>query len=378
MKVRLGEKAKSIKRINSSEAPENNEGFRESFLFKYSSRKIKNIKAEIHKSEIFSEISGAFSEKSELKDANAPLSFNEKLNKKINNFLSYFKVHKSPSDERARIHINPKYLLWILCILCVGMIIASSVSETFRAPFKAIASVLVVPAQKGINSIGSWFSDNIKTHKTIEELEAECEALQQQIDNLTILNTALTQQNIQADRLIELLDIDNLYSSYEMTGANIIAKNSDRWFSTFTIDKGSKDGIKKDMNVMAQGGLVGIVTDVGYNFATVRAIVDDESSVSAKFISTSDLCIINGSLELMSENLLSFSNVSASVSIEDNTAVVTSQVSSKYLPGLLIGYVYSHQLDANDLTQSGFITPVVDFTNLEQVMVILDLKEDYE
>ena len=60
----------------------------------------------------------------------------------------------------------------------------------------------------------------------------------------------------------------------------MIGKDSGNWFSTFTIDKGSNDGIKVDQNVLAGSGLVGIVTQTGPTWATVRAIIDDSSNVS--------------------------------------------------------------------------------------------------
>lgn len=79
----------------------------------------------------------------------------------------------------------------------------------------------------------------------------------------------------------------------------MIGKGTSNWFNTFTIDKGSKDGIKVDMNVIAGSGLVGIVTDVGKNYAVVRAIIDDTSNVSGMILSNNDNCIVSGNLKSM-------------------------------------------------------------------------------
>ena len=78
------------------------------------------------------------------------------------------------------------------------------------------------------------------------------------------------------------------------------------WFSDFIIDKGSKDGIKKNCNVLAGSGLVGIVTEVGPHYARVRALIDDASNVSAMMLSTSDTCIVRGDLKLASDGRLRF------------------------------------------------------------------------
>ena len=157
----------------------------------------------------------------------------------------------------------------------------------------------------------------------------------------------------------------------------MIAKGTSNWFNTFTIDKGSKDGIKADMNVIAGSGLVGIVTDVGKNYAVVRSIIDDNSNVSGMMLSTNDNCIVSGNLKSMTEsNMILFSNLEdVDHKVSTGESVITSNISDKYLPGLLIGYVTEVTDDNNNLTKSGKITPVVDFKHLQDVLVITQLKE---
>ena len=102
-------------------------------------------------------------------------------------------------------------------------------------------------------------------------------------------------------------------------------EDSGNWFSTFTIDKGSKDGIAADMNVMAGSGLVGIVTEVGPTWAKVRSIIDDSSNVSAMVLSTSDRCIVSGDLSLMSDNQIRFGqmeNNDNTVSVGDRSSLL--------------------------------------------------------
>jgi len=160
-----------------------------------------------------------------------------------------------------------------------------------------------------------------------------------------------------------------------MVGARVIARDSDNWFNVFTIDKGSNDGIEVDHNVISNGGLVGIVTDVGPNYATVRSIIDDYSNVSAMITTTEDTCIIAGDLRLIDEgkiNLVKLTDARDKVSVGDK--VVTSDISSRFLPGILIGYISEIAMDSNNLTKSGYITPVVDFRHIREVMVIKELK----
>ena len=162
-------------------------------------------------------------------------------------------------------------------------------------------------------------------------------------------------------------------------GARVIGKDTGNWFSSFIIDKGSKDGIMTDMNVMAGSGLVGIVTNVGPNWAKVRSIIDDTSSLSGMVMSTSDTLIVSGDLELMDDGYIRFSQlIDEDDAVASGDQVVTSTISNKYLPGISIGYITEIEKDANNLTKSGFITPAVDFKRLTTVLVVMELKEESE
>ncbi len=276
--------------------------------------------------------------------------------------------------------IPSKYLLTAMTILCVMLLFISYSTGFSGGPLEVIANHIFIPMQKGIDYIGSTISISSADTKTKEELIAENESLQAEVDNLNAQINSMQLKLDELDELQELYEMDQTYFDYETTGARIIGKGTSNWFNTFTIDKGSNDGIEVNMNVIADGGLVGIVTSVGRDYAVVRAIIDDTSNVSATISSTDDNCIVSGSLELMtSSNLITFSNLDDdddAVAIGD--IVVTSNISDKYLPGLLIGYVSSVEQDENDLTKSGTVTPVVDFKHLSDVLVILQLKESYE
>ena len=276
--------------------------------------------------------------------------------------------------------IPSKYLLMILSIVCIMLLFFSYSTDFSGGPLESIANHVFIPMQKGIDYIGSTIAITSADTKTRNELVKENEELQQQVADLnsTISNMELKLKEL--DDLQKLYELDQTYYDYETTGARIIGRGTSNWFNTFTIDKGQKDGIKVNMNVIADGGLVGIVTSVGDSYSVVRAIVDDTSNVSATISSTEDNCIVSGSLEKMtSDNLIEFSNLDDD---EDKVAIgdviVTSNISDKFLPGLMIGYVSSVSLDENELTKSGTLTPVVDFKHLSDVLVILQLKESYK
>ena len=268
-------------------------------------------------------------------------------------------------------HTN-RYILLGLSIFCVLMMVLSSFSDKVGGPFKTVANVTVIPLQQGMNQIGGWMGDMKDNFSTMKQLKSENKKLREQVDALTTENNYL-----QEERLQELYKLDQNYAEYEKTAAHVIGKDAGNWFGTFTIDKGSKDGIEVNMNVLAGSGLVGIVTDVGPTWAKVRSIIDDSSNIRAMAISTSDTCIVSGDMALMGTGQIAFSQMENNdnvVAVGDQ--IVTSYISDKYLQGILIGSVSEVNVDSNNLTRSGYITPAVDFKNIQEVLVITTTKAE--
>ena len=206
----------------------------------------------------------------------------------------------------------------------------------------------------------------------------ENEELKQKVNELTEANTLLQQDKYELTTLRELYELDKEYDEYEKTGARIISRDPGNFYSNFVIDKGTNDGIQVDCNVIAGGGLVGMVTDVGPNFAKVVSIINDNTNTSGSVLSTGDNLIVSGNLIFMQElGVIEFSQLdSEKEGIAAGDKVVTSNISDKYLPGILIGYIETINTDSNNMTRSGTIIPVVDFKHLDEVLVITEIKEN--
>jgi rod shape-determining protein MreC len=278
-------------------------------------------------------------------------------------------------ENKKKPNIKNRNTLIILTIVCISAIALTASDVVSVSPIKEAAAVLVVPFQKGINSIGRWFVDLSDGMKSSQELSGRIDELEEQIAQLEEENTILAQDQQELERLRELYDTDVSYSQYSKVAANVISKDPGNWYSSFVIDKGSNDGIEIDMNVIASGGLVGLVTEVGSNWAVVRSIMDDSSSVSAMTVTTEDTCIVSGDLTLIDEGRLYFDQMNTQESVVEGEQVVTSHISDKYLPGILIGTIYEINEDSNHLTKNGYIIPAVDFSSIHEVLVITQLKQ---
>ena len=277
--------------------------------------------------------------------------------------------------RRSKITIPAKYYLTGLSALCVVLMLVSYATDVIDTPLNKITGYVITPVQNGVNYIGMLLSDRVDNLANLKEVMNENESLQAKVAELTEDNNMLMQEKYELDNLRELYNLDQLYPIYSKVAARVVSKDTSNYFCTFTIDKGSNDGIAVDMNVIADGGLVGIVTSVGPSYSTVMSIIDDSSNVSAMVLSTSDICYIRGDLQLMNDGLLHLEKLNKDVEVENGAKIVTSHVSSKYLQGILIGYVTEITTDSNNLTKSGYISPVVDFEHLQNVLVITELKQ---
>ena len=162
--------------------------------------------------------------------------------------------------------MNSKYILIGLSALCLLFIATSFFTDKLTTPLRNAISTVVIPVQRGMNYIGLWISDKYDTLQEISTVLEENKDLQAKVDDLTEENNQLKQDSYELDRLRDLYELDEKYPGYNKVAARVVGTTSGNWYSTFTIDKGSNDGIEKDMNVIAGGGLVGIITEVGPNY----------------------------------------------------------------------------------------------------------------
>ena len=271
--------------------------------------------------------------------------------------------------------MTSKYILIVLTAVCLIFISTSFFTDRLVAPLRSAISMVVVPLQKGMNNLGLWTYDKYTTLQEISVVLDENKELKSKVDDLTEENNQLRQDTYELSRLWELYQLDEKYTGYTKVGARIIEVTADNWSKAFKVDKGSDDGIKKDMNVIAGGGLVGIVTEVGKNYSIIKTIIEDNNSVSGMLIDTNETCIVEGDIEQSDSGLVKLTHFKSDMTVRDGDKIVTSNISDKYLQGILIGYAKDVTPDSNNLTQSGYLVPAVDFNNLQEVLIITEMKK---
>jgi len=277
--------------------------------------------------------------------------------------------------KKPGFQIQPKHILLCLIGVCLILVIISTVSNTVNNGIRNVINTVLMPMQKGLNQMGGFLSGEIEAVTELRNVQEENGRLKEELAYLREENAQYQLQNSELKKYQELLDMKEQYPGYPTVGAHVIGENSNNWNKTILIDRGADDGIQVDMNVIADGGLVGIVTSVTKSAATVRTIIDHGNNVGGMALISQDSCIIRGDLEHYQENKLILEKISKDADVENDYKIVTGNTSSVYLPGILIGYADSLQIDTNNLTKSGYLIPIVDFSHLDSVLVITTLKE---
>lgn len=275
--------------------------------------------------------------------------------------------------------IPPKYLFFACLFLCFALMIVSYCFPNRLKKLKTFSGSVLTPMQRGINNVGKGILGRLQAFQNVKSLRAENKELKQKIEKLTNENQQLSKEKYELDELRRLYELDSKYTDYKKVAARIIASDTNNWFYSFIVDKGEEDGILVGMNVLAGNGLVGIVSETGRNYSRIRSIIDDNSNVSGMSIQSLDTCIVSGNLKLMKESgEIMVSMISMDAEFDENAEIVTSHISDRYLQGILIGYLHDIQIDSSNMTKTAKLIPAVNFTRLDEVLIITELKDTYD
>lgn len=281
-------------------------------------------------------------------------------------------------NVRRKKDLHPKYLFLLLSMICVFSLCISYYNGGTTLFFKDQLMGMITPIQKGIDSFGVYFDNKAKNFQKIEDLEKENQELRDELSKLREDVTIYQNKLADYESISEIYDLDQTYTELDKVAAHVFAKDTSSWFSIFYINKGKKDGLYVGANVLSGEGLCGVVVEVYDDYAKIRAIIDDNSYISAKILPSNTLCTVEGSISEYTNRRLKVVNIDIDTEVNIGDKVVTSQISDKYHQGLLIGYIIEVINDENNLTKTAYISTAADFTNIDNVLVITTKKNTIE
>ncbi|NLM11409.1 MAG: rod shape-determining protein MreC [Clostridiaceae bacterium] len=263
-----------------------------------------------------------------------------------------------------------KIFIISLVIILVFVLAALTAGEDSRlGVVRNILTVPLNPLQKGIKTVSDKVKDSVNFFREIRTAREENQELKKKLQQMEHELEKVYRLKKENENLKKLLSFKEQFTQ-ETVGCNIIAKDSGNLFESFTIDRGSKDGISVNDPVINANGLVGRVSRVDLLSSKVVSIIDTESSVSARLSKSRDLVILRGDAQLRTEGLCRLDYIPPDVEVAVGDKVETSGMSSLYPKGIIIGEIIQIVKNEGQFDYYAIVKPAVDFRRLEEVVVI--------
>ena len=261
-----------------------------------------------------------------------------------------------------------KIVLVLAVLLAAGLAIGSNLTGV-NLPDMWVKGVLT-PIQSGAKSLTKQAEQMYSYMFKYEALAAENAELKEKLAKMeddARLVDSLQREN---DRLRALLALKDAHEDYELVDAYVISWSSNEWSSTFTINRGANVGIEEGMcAITANGEVVGLVTEVGSNYAIVKTILDSSLEISATISSSGYNGMVQGAYTSGIAGKLRMDYLPSSSIIRNNDQVVTSG-STVYPRDLIVGHVIDAGFDDTGVAKFAILEPAADIDNLEQVFIL--------
>lgn len=267
---------------------------------------------------------------------------------------------------------NKLAVLVIILSVCFLFLIGYTVQRKHVSFVENGVGTTLNSVQGVVYNIGNKVKNSFSFIFHIKDLKSENEKLKEDNKNLDKLkneNTMLTEENA---RLRENLKFKDTRSEYEYIGADIVGRSGQNFLDGFTINRGSKDGIEKGMIAVTSVGLVGQVTSVGNNSATIQTLCNENIAVAGYVLSTKESDgIVKGYKGNEDKFLAEITGLSIDSGIKVGDTIVTSGLGDIYPKGIEIGKVLDVKEDKAAVMKSAVVKPNVDFNKLEQVLIVV-------
>lgn len=263
-----------------------------------------------------------------------------------------------------------KVVLVLALLLAIGLAVIGNLTGT--TPVQMLVQGALTPLRTGITALTNQaerFYDYIFRYET---LEAENAALKEQIAQMEESTRTADTVSRENERLRELLDMDPVSEGYTLVDTYIISWNAADWSSSFTVNRGTNSGIEVGMcAITSNAEVVGLVTEVGPNYAVIKTILDSSLQISATIASSGYSGMVSGGYASNQEDQLLMQYLPTSAVLRNNDQVVTAG-STVYPRNLILGYVVNAGIDDTGVAKHAILEPAADIDSLEQVFIMTD------
>ena len=258
----------------------------------------------------------------------------------------------------------------LLSVAFCGMIIYSLQSDANG--ISSSVSTVVSPLQKIVYNINSRVKETVDFFLNFSEVKLENEELKKK--NTKLANELIEYESLkdEVERLREALNFTESKNNYKYVGVNIIGYSGNSLSDGYIIDKGSNDGIDKNMVVVSSKGLVGKVTKVASNFAIVQSILNENIAVAVMDQQTREATgVLQGLSDKKDNNMTVVYNLPISSDVKEGDIIITSGLGKIYPTEIPVGTVVSVEEDNVRVMKSAVVEPFVNFNEVEELFVVI-------
>ena len=256
----------------------------------------------------------------------------------------------------------------VLVLIGIGAII---VGRNTLEPVSGTVLIALSPLQAGFANLYNSISNAINTPADLASVQARNVELEKQIADLTTENIRLSESESKLKIVSALLDYARTNPERKYVTADVVGRDESRFLRYVLLNKGARDGINRDMPVVTDKGLVGLVTETTINASKVVLITDLSSAVNVRLQNSRAEGIVIG----QQSGELRLNYISVEVDMKQGERVVTSGLGGQFPQGLLIGAVASVRKRTFDVFQEADVKSAVDFNRLETVLVIINYEK---
>ena len=266
-----------------------------------------------------------------------------------------------------------KYGVMVLSLAVAIAVILSVMAyfSTSSAALPNLAGIIASPFRAAGAAITDTVSGWVDYFTEFDRLKEENEQLKLEIAEMEAAIRQAEKDSEENARLRELLDLREQRRDLHFESARIVESDTSNWQSVLTVNKGTaQDVAVGDCVVTEAGYLVGVVTEAGLNWSTIRTILDSDSSIGATVFRSGQNAVAQGDFALMGQNRLMLGYLGASPDVVAGDLIVTTGLGDYYPSQLVIGTVESVSTCDDGLAQYAVITPSMSLEDLTQVFII--------
>ena len=258
-------------------------------------------------------------------------------------------------------------LLALLVALVVTMQGKSSSIDGAQSAVSTTVSPVMAFFNRRTDALNRFFQRMLGN----QDIDREAAQLRDQVLVLTQENVQMEDLRRENERLTRLLEYTKQYPEYRYARASVIARQPGAWYTEFTLNRGTDAGFAVDMSVVNEHGLVGRIIEVGPNYAKVVCIIDSRNAVSVVVQRSRDDGILKGAVDPnQGDPLCKLLYLPYDTDLVPGDLIVTSNLGGTYPKGIVVGTVLEVGNQGASVNQYAMVKPAVNFSGIEDVLVI--------